>query len=1139
MSEQIFVTKGLFSEYKEISKAIQNSDNGKIKVDQGTFNDLQQVNGKIDLVGSGTEETILKLNGRVGITFQTNYSKISHMTIKHTAVTNKQSSALYIPEGKLILEDCVITSDEGVCIHASNPNTEVVLRRCKIYGTKHNAILAVKQAKITIENCEIFETKNPSIMIDNSILNISNSKVYKSKTNGIFIQNGSKARLEQVEIYQNDFPGIYVSDSGTYVEINNSKINNGNDVGVKVDNYASVFLQSCNLVQNKSNGIEGINHAQININNCHINNGWEYGIQVSDQSKLTITHTKLHKNKIGNIKVINCTNVQMDKLNISDALIGVEFNESTKSLITNCIFENIHDTAVKSAGGSELRIEHSKFHYSNRDVVVIHYSRIHVKNCQFENTTYMAIQVEKNSSSNIIESQFKGCRSAIYFLNHSEGHIEDCNIQHTVEIGISSSELSHIQIQNCQINQNHAGIFIERNSKGSILQCTIADNNLYGIGCSDGSEVLINIASIFNNNDYGIGIHRDSEGYIEHSKVLNNDNYGIYLSESAKVTLDNVDTSGNGNKDIYYSEGCTVKNISNLDKKQKEEKKKEQSPVHNSKLDDVMKELNHLIGMDNIKQDLKNRIIEMEISKERAKLRGKEYVAPKFADHVVLTGNPGTGKTTIAKLFGKIYKAMDYLPTDKVIMTNRGGLVAEYVGQTPNRTRRVIERAIGGVLFIDEAYILNKKDNGNDYGDEAVGVLLEEMENRRGEFVTIIAGYQREIKEFLETNPGLESRFNQHYHIDDYTPDEMVQIALSMLDTGEGITFSDDALKELHLEFTKIWRKRDESFANGRTVRNYLDKIKRAQSARITNLPNMKRTHDALFMIQVDDVKKAFETNAEKSFRIPINEEILKFELDKLNQMVGLKEVKYQIHKLISLERYYREENKQNKNVNHTLLLGNPGTGKTEVARIIAKIYEALGILERGDLVEVKRDDVVNSSGTTEELMSKYIDRAIGGTLFIDEAYQLTQTGYGDRGQQAVEVLLKEMEDKRDKFVVIAAGYQQEMESFLQSNRGLEDRFGRTIQFEDYSPEELFSIAQIQFEKKGYNLHEAAVTKLQEHLEFCYQNRDSSFGNARFVRNLVEETISRIDYRLSTIPREQRTEEMKKTILVEDLDLRY
>jgi Holliday junction resolvasome RuvABC ATP-dependent DNA helicase subunit len=399
-----------------------------------------------------------------------------------------------------------------------------------------------------------------------------------------------------------------------------------------------------------------------------------------------------------------------------------------------------------------------------------------------------------------------------------------------------------------------------------------------------------------------------------------------------------------------------------------------------------------------------------------------------------------------------------------------------------------------------------------------------------------VAGYQKEMKNFLEANPGLESRFTEFFHLQDYTPEELLAIARKMVNDQSRML--DPGAEELLLKhFTKLWRKRDRFFSNARLVRNYIEKMFIVQPKRTRNIPKAQWTKEMLLTFTQEDVLEAIPKEKTKSFDLSINEDLLKEAQDQLNRMIGLENVKQEVDRMITLVRFYKEEKRDLTALStHTVLKGSPGTGKTEVARILAKIYQALGILERGELIEVNRDNLISQNiGGSEKLIANYIEQAKGGTLFIDEAYQLTQYGQSDPGHKVIEVLLKRMEDDRGKFVVMAAGYKEHMEGFLDSNIGLRRRFVQHFDFNDYLPTELLSISTMMAEKTGYYIAASAKEKLLRYYEDSYQNRNETFGNAGFVRNIIEKAIKDLDYRVAKLPKQERNQELIRTITNEDI----
>lgn len=286
-----------------------------------------------------------------------------------------------------------------------------------------------------------------------------------------------------------------------------------------------------------------------------------------------------------------------------------------------------------------------------------------------------------------------------------------------------------------------------------------------------------------------------------------------------------------------------------------------------------------------------------------------------------------------------------------------------------------------------------------------------------------------------------------------------------------------------------------------------------------------------------DDSTKKKNNN---SHRTKANKnESLEDVVDELNSLIGLNDVKEEINTMINFVKIQktREESglKSSPLSYHIVFTGNPGTGKTTVARIVAKIYKHLGILTEGHLIETDRSGLIGEYlGQTAPKVNEVVDSALNGVLFIDEAYALVAEYYDSFGEEAVATLIKRMEDDRDQLVLIIAGYTNEMEKFLDTNPGLQSRFNRYINFPDYTPKELFEIFESNCKKQEYQLTEEAETKLKETFKKAYKDRDNSFGNGRFARNIFEQTLENQSNRIAQ--ESNLTQEVLTTITVDDIE---
>jgi SpoVK/Ycf46/Vps4 family AAA+-type ATPase len=567
--------------------------------------------------------------------------------------------------------------------------------------------------------------------------------------------------------------------------------------------------------------------------------------------------------------------------------------------------------------------------------------------------------------------------------------------------------------------------------------------------------------------------------------------------------------------------------------KQVQEPRKELSEA------EIMKEIDEMIGLQTIKQSIKDKYGYLKFLKYR-KEKGIDDVSERIGLHAVFTGNPGTGKTKTALLLGKIYFNLGLLSKGHVHEVDRADLVAGFIGQTAPLAKEAIKKAKGGILFIDEAYSLHREDSDRDFGREAVEVILKEMSDGDGDLAVIVAGYPDEMQSFLESNPGLKSRFNSYFQFPDYTPQELLDIGkLEAKDLD--IQIAPDAEELLHKKLIEAYRDRDRMFGNARFVKSIVGEAKMNLGLRVVSgRTSFEGVEDfELSTVTIEDIKEIFRRKQAKGIDIPPDEELLRDAQYELNSLVGLQNIKNDIHEMTKLVRYYRETGKDvTRSFSlHTIFTGNPGTGKTTIARIMARIFRALGVLERGHLVEVDREALVAGYiGQTATKTAAKIDEAMGGVLFIDEAYSLMGSTDSDFGKEAIEIILKRMEDNRGQFVVICAGYTEEMESFLKMNPGLKSRFDRKFYFEDYNEDDLFAIANIMVRSQELEFDAETAEHMRKHIKALCSFRDKFFGNAREIRKSISEAVKNQNLRLAEMPKTKRTKEMMKTITFKDVE---
>ena len=534
---------------------------------------------------------------------------------------------------------------------------------------------------------------------------------------------------------------------------------------------------------------------------------------------------------------------------------------------------------------------------------------------------------------------------------------------------------------------------------------------------------------------------------------------------------------------------------------------------------ELLAELDDMVGMDAVRTWLEG-LLKAEISKQdRAARRGTPYA---YRGHVVMEGNPGTGKTTVVRQFARLFHAAGILPTERIVECSPSTLKGQYLGDSGKKTSDAIDAAIGGILFLDEAHGLagdpGLSRGADTYLQEIAKVLVPRLENDGSHFVAVFAGYPGKVEDALRSlDEGLPGRISQRVPLKDYTGPQLAEI-FARLAAKADMVLADETRPRLEAVCNLMCLRGGDGFANARSARTLFEQAERAM---LTRAGNDGRT---LLPADIPDDTSGAQLES--------REVVYANAMAELDALVGLLKVKQTIQNLAAsapIERRRRECGIGGKlSPRHWLFLGNPGVGKTEVAKLMARLLYGADALLTPNLVEVVGKALQSGSRGPAQEVEAAVRRAQGGVLFIDEAYGLTSA-------DALDVLLTRLENDGGRFVAIAAGYPAEMAAWLTLNEGLERRFSRSILFDDYSREDIAEIV----ERRARAGRFALAPGVRDALLALYATPEVTAAlprrNGGMARVTLDLMIEHSNVRLGRLPAAERATADLNLLVAEDV----